>query len=178
MARVSTSRKSGFIQRGGVMRRESLWVPIIYQNSILSAAATAVITNAGTAGLLALRPFTIVRTHINWLVTSDQSAATENFIGSFGAAVVSDQAVAVGVAAVPTPATDQGSDLWFMYGTWTGRFELVGTSISSDVRPQDIDSKAMRKVEDGQDVVFVAEAGLIGNGCVVHSSGRMLIKTH
>ena len=178
MARASTSRKSGFVQRGGVMRRESLWVGISHQNTILAAAATAVLTNSANAALLALRPFTIVRTHLNWLVTSDQSAATENFIGSFGAAVVSDQAVAVGVAAVPTPATDQGSDLWFLYATWTGRFELVGTSITSDVSPQNIDSKAMRKVEDGQDVVFVAEAGLIGNGCVVHSSGRMLVKTH
>ena len=48
------------------------------------------------------------------MVESDQSAATELFIGNLGLAVVSDQATAVGVTAVPTPATDRGSDLWFL----------------------------------------------------------------
>ena len=115
---------------------------------------------------------------MTWLVGSDQSAATELFMGNFGAAVVSDQAVAVGVTAVPTPATDRGSDLFFLLETWPGSVSLIGTSWSENHTPREIDSKAMRKVEGDQDIVFTAEAGLTGNGLTMQAVGRLLIKLH
>ena len=178
MARAYTNRKSGFIQRGGVMRRESLWMQVGFVSTALGASATAAITNFLTAAALAVRPFTIVRSRLKWLVVSDQSAATEAFVGNIGMAVVSDQAVAIGVTAVPTPATDLGSDLFFLIDQWPGRFELVGTSHAVDITPKTIDSRAMRKVNDDQDLVVTVEAGIGGSGCVVSAVGRVLIKLH
>jgi len=178
MANIHTAGRSGFIRRGSARRRESLWFFWQFTSATLGASATAILMSSLNAAALALRPFTIVRTRGQLLVISDQSAATEDYIGNYGMAVVSDQAVAVGVTAVPTPATDQGSDLWFLLEQWVGRSWLVGTDFSDSLASREVDSKAMRKVEEGQDVVSVAEAGLGGSGCLVKFTGRMLIKLH
>ncbi len=178
MPNIRVSRKSGFIMRNGVSRRETLWLGIGSGANSIAASATAVLINSLNAAAMALRPFTIVRTVGTWLVHSDQSAATEAYFGNIGAAVVSDQAEAIGVSAVPTPATDLGSDLWFMHQTWIGRFQLVGSAIQTEVVSKNYESRAMRKVEDGQDLVFVIEAGLGENGLTLSHVGRVLIKLH
>ncbi len=36
----------------------------------------------------------------------------------------------------------------------------------------------MRKVEDAQDMVVVAEGGGVGDGMILMTSGRMLVKLH
>jgi len=178
MANIRTGRKSGFILRSGVMRRETVWLGIAHASATLAASATAALTNASSAMVLALRPFTIVRTRGTWLVLSDQSAASESFIGSIGYSVVSDQALAVGIGSVPTPATDQSSDMFFVYESWEGHFDLIGTDITQNLVARTFDSKAMRKVDDGQDIAFAAEAGIGGTGCIVKTNGRMLVKLH
>ena len=176
---IRTSRKSGFIQRNGVMRRETVWFQFPFVNSTLAASATAVIQTSLNAAALLLRPFTVVRTRMQLLVLSDQSAATEIFIGNYGMCVVSDQATAIGVSAVPTPATDQGSDLWFLIEAVINEFKLIGTDvIAQSGGSKAIDSKAMRKVDIGQDIVTVAEAGIGESGCRVLTTGRMLVKLH
>ena len=178
MARLNLGRKTGFIQRGGAMRRETIWFDVPRTAATLAASATAALVATLGAPALALRPFTIVRTRGQLWVRSDQSAATEVFIGSLGFAVVSDQAAAIGVSAVPTPATDLGSDLWFVHEAVMGQFALIGTSVTQIVESRPFDSKAMRKVEDGQDVAQVVEAGIGGNGCIIESMGRLLVKLH
>ncbi len=160
------------------MRRETVWFSFAFAEASLSASATAAQQYALNAAALALRPFTVVRTRMNWLCRSDQSAATETFIGNFGFAVVSDQAVAIGVTAMPTPATDLGSDLWFLIDQWIGRWELVGTDVKDNLVSQKIDSKAMRKVDIGEDIVGTVEAGIGGSGVNVLTAGRMLVKLH
>ena len=54
----------------------------------------------------------------------------------------------------------------------------MGTAVTQNLIDRNIDSRAMRKVEDGFDIVSVVEAGLIGNGCRVKLGGRMLVKLH
>ncbi len=164
--------------RNAPVRRESLWLFLDFSTVILGAAATANLTGSLNAAALALRPFTIVRTHLQWLCKSDQSAASESFIGNVGMAVVSDQAVAVGVTAVPTPATDRGSDLFFLHSAWPGRFDLIGTDVSQNLTHRDLDSKAMRKVDGDSDLILTTEAGLIGSGVSITVGGRILVKTH
>ncbi len=178
MARITTNRKSGFIVRDGSRRRETVWFNFGFTQDATAASATAVLASSLNAAALALRPFTVVRTRMIWQVESDQSAATELFIGNLGIAVVSDQASAVGVTAVPTPATDRGSDLWFVIEQWIGLFNLIGSDVTADVQFRPIDSKAMRKVDVGQDLVKVVEAGIGGSGCLHRSMGRMLVKLH
>ena len=178
MAGIRTGRKSGLILRDGRMRRDTVWFQFPFSENTLAASATAVLAYSLNAAALELEPFTVVRSRFQWYVRSDQSAATELYIGNFGFCVVSDQAVAVGVAAVPTPATDLGSDLWFLLEQWIGNFTLVGTDVTTEVRGRTIDSKAMRKVDIGQDLVGVIEAGIGGSGVTIGTVGRMLVKLH
>ena len=94
-------------------------------------------------------------------------------------AVVSDQATAAGVTAVPTPVTDPGSDLWMVHRFWYGD----ESSLIDKVKPAlkvSIDSKAMRKVDQGQDLVIVSEISTAasGSGAVLVSAGRFLVKVN
>ena len=59
-------------------------------------------------GALALRPFTILRTRMLIGLKSDQGAATEQQIVSYGKIVVSDDAAAVGLTAFPNPSGISG----------------------------------------------------------------------
>ncbi len=161
------------------MRRESLWFSLAPVASAIAAASTAVLTNSLNAAALALRPFTVVRTRGSMMLASDQTSAIETYAASFGFCVVSDQASAIGVTAVPTPATDRGSDLWFVYESMAGRLQLA-TNVGFETAGRELqfDSKAMRKVEDGSDVVVVQETEAISNGVVLITSARMLVKLH
>jgi len=177
MANVNIGRKSGFIKRSGVMRRESLWGSWDTVQTTLSGAPTAAITNSLNATALALRPFTIVRFR-GWMhVVSDQIAATETYIGDVAMAVVSEQASALGVTAVPTPLTDKGSDLFFVYEQLGTRLQFAdATGFINNGVSKEIDSKAMRKVNGDQDVVMVVENEIAG--CVITTTGRFLVKLH
>jgi len=41
-----------------------------------------------------------------------------------------------------------------------------------------IDSKAMRKVNPDQDIMFVGELSTLSNGYIMVDGGRMLVKLH
>ena len=178
MANIVSTHKSGFLLRGGRQRRMTQWLFAEFSSDTMSASATAVLAGSLNVAALAMRPFTIVRWRGRWRCRSDQVAASELYVGNIGVAVVSDQAVAVGVTAVPTPATDLGSDLFLNIDQWLGRFALVGTSISEENADRAWELKAMRKVNDDQDVIITKEAGIGGSGVIVESVGRFLIKLH
>jgi len=94
--------------------------------------------------------------------------------------VVSDQALAIGITAVPTPDLDRGSDLFFVFEEEFG--EISFSSAIGFVEPvgatRHWDSKAMRKVEIGSDIAVTIEASSISNGVNVRKAGRMLVKLH
>jgi len=161
-------------------RRETLWVGGPDETSVTVVLASGVdLQSSASAALLAMRPFTVVRTRGLVYVRSDQTANTETPFGAFGLAVVSEQASAIGVTAVPTPITDESSDLWFLY-----QFVATGLQVSSAVgipgpaNVYEFDSKAMRKVEDGQDVISVFENGSSADGLSYIAKFRFLIKLH
>ena len=165
--------------RLGSQRRESLWLFFPTSEVNLAAASTAVLGFSLNAAALALRPFTIVRTRLTWHTRSDQSAATELWGTSLGMCVVSDQASAIGVTAVPTPITDQGSDLFFVYEENYGAM-LVSTVVGfTDVgRRVEVDSKAMRRVNDDEDMVVTFENTAFTPSGANIIGGRILIKLH
>ena len=158
--------------------RKTLWLFIDTVQSTLSGAPTAVLTNQLSAAALALRPFTVIRTRGIMHVISDQAVSTELYGADLGFAVVSEQASAIGVTAVPTPLTDKGSDLFFVYEQAFSRFEFktgVGIEGATGVLHR-FDSKAMRKVDGDQDVVVTVENEI--SGSIIVTSGCMLIKLH
>ncbi len=180
MANISVSRKSGFIRRQGVMRRESLWFGIAETTNTITAGNNAILFAGLGAAELALRPFTVVRTRGEFLVVSDQKAAgIENVGAGLGVAVVSDQALAIGVTAVPTPMTDRGSDLWFLFIEIMSVINTGATAVEThQAFSRSFDSKAMRKVEEGQDLAFSIETSAISSGAIIQKAGRMLVKLH
>jgi len=160
-------------------RRLTAWVGVAPATTG-QVAAGGTITNSANATLLALRPFTIVRTYLEVLIFSDQEIADESQVGAVAGAIVSDQVSAIGVTAVPTPVTDVGSDLFFFHQWMFNRFQFVtGTGFDGSTGTRySIDSKAMRKVNDDQDIVFVVEFSGVGGGFSVITAGRFLIKLH
>jgi len=166
--------------RGGGSKRETEWISIAPTLTVFTAAGGTIL-NTASAGLLTKRPFTIIRTHLTVLMTSDQLAADELQGGALGMCLVSDQAAAIGVTAVPTPVTDQGSDLWYLHQWIMNDFAFV-TGVGFDGqagRLVHIDSKAMRKVNGDQDILLVGElSSVISSGFSFAIAGRMLIKEH
>ena len=159
-------------------RRETAWIAI--QALVDTATNALVLISQLNATALALRPFTIVRIHWSiWMIT-DNIASSENQLAAVGAAVVSEQASAIGITAVPTPISDAGSDLFFLHQSMVSATDVltaVGQSSPSGVGFE-VDSKAMRKVNDDQDVVFVYENSGGGGGSTIMTMGRMLLKLH
>ncbi len=160
---------------GGVSKRLTTWLSFdIGSNTI--ATEVGVVVASLNAAALALRPFTVVRTHLEMFMFSDQAAAFEAQEAAFGLAIVSDQAVAVGLAALPTPGTDMSSGLWFAHQVMLGDASNVANGPLGGAH-YSIDSKAMRKVELGQDLVVMLE-NTSTSGIVVKSGGRILIKNN
>ena len=58
-------------------KRKTLWLEFQPVLATTDAAGEAVLVFSLNAAALALRPFTIVRTHFEVMVTSDQAAAVE-----------------------------------------------------------------------------------------------------
>ena len=157
-------------------KRETSWLALPLLTTTFAPNVSAAIYSLVTADQ-ARRPFTIVRIHLTVFITSDQAAAEERYELAIGACVVSDQAQAAGIAALPTPFTEIGSDFWMLHKVMMSTF-LFLTAIGVEEpagQYAEIDSKAMRKVNDAEDFLVIAESGA-GGGVTATFAGRMLIK--
>ena len=175
MARRFRNFRSNMVKSG----RTTFWFQATAVQATITAASTATLITSLNAAALALRPFTVIRSRGYMQMTSDQSAASEVQEAAFGKIIVSDQAVAIGVTAVPTPSTDSQSS-WLLYERMADQLTLlsaVGFTHPTG-RFMQIDSKAMRKVEEGQDLIGVLETGPNSSGVTVSTFIRTLIKLH
>ena len=174
---MARRRFAGPVLRQG-QRRKTVWIATPATAFTLSAVGGTLLASLN-ATALALRPFTIVREHLEVWIRSDQTAAAEDQLGAIAAAVVSDEASAAGVNSVPTPVTEAGSDLFYLH-QWLLSSTFGGDGGGGAVRGvrYSIDSKAMRKVDIGQDNILVGEFDASGNGFVLLVAGRTLVKLH
>ena len=175
MARNRVVRRSG-----GSFRRSpgrlTEWFFQDFQTGVLQITANTfqVLTSLSAAGL-AKRPFTITRTVGSLYVRSDQVAAIEDPFGALGALVLSEKAVATGATATPDPVTEGESDSWFMYMTWY----VGGNSTANagkDWAVYNYDSRAQRKVEDGESISFILSNANTAHSCTFIHNFRMLVK--
>ena len=173
------ARNRSFVRGAAAIRtaRLTTWGGITPVASTLAANTSTILVSSLSAGALALRPFTLIRTHLEVQLVSDQAAAVETQGVSIGMAVVSDQAVAVGISAVPTPTIEADSNLWFLHQVLFAD-ESNLTDRTKNGNYVSIDSKAMRKVEIGQDVIIVVEGAGVGGGMIVTLGGRFLLKNN
>jgi len=157
-------------------KRSMVWIGLsVVQTAV--AANTKILLLTLTAGALARRPFTVVRTHVKYSWMSDQVAAFETPTGAFGFIVVNDTASALGVTAVPDPVSDANGN-WFV---WEGLVYDMVFSAGGFALPQqsiDVDSKAMRKVGADEDVAVVIVNSSASHGARFAAEGRMLVKVH
>ncbi len=140
------------------------------------AAATAVLLGTANAGLLALRPFTIIRTRGQIICSADGVAASEEPQIVFGSIVVTDSAAAIGITAIPDPVSNVDGD-WFVYEDCPNGFlnDVDGNTVWKNYP---FDSKAMRKVGADDDIALVGANRSAADGGVLIVSGRMLLKLH
>ncbi len=117
---------------------------------------------------------TILRTRAQLWVSSDQDSVIENQIGAFGMIVVTDRAIAAGAASIPGPYTDGGDDGWFVHQPFVQRNAASGVVTSGVI--YEIDSKAMRKVEDGGEIAVMVENASVTHGILVIFAVRLLAK--
>ena len=158
-------------------KRLSDWGSIDVSTTIQGTGVT-VLLGSLNATALAMRPFTVVRTYLQVQLQSDQSAAIERQFAGVGMCVVSDQASAIGVTAVPTPILDLGSDLWLLHQlVFADESNLTDRTRSSTKVA--VDSKAMRKVNNDEDLIVVMEVGSPPfGGVTLDVVGRFLVKLH
>jgi len=172
MARRFTSRPHR------TSKRTSVWLQWNIGSGVI-AANTAVLFAGLNAAAKALRPFTIIRSHLLMAWQSDQLAATEAPLGAAGLIVVSDPSVGVGISAVPNPIDEADSDFFVYQALWT-QFDFlsaIGFQGNSGLQYK-IDSKAMRKVDQNMDIAVTVTNQNATEGAIFTLMGRMLIKLH
>ncbi len=159
-----------------VVRRGTQWVGSATETGVTALAGSSVVLDqAFSFG----EPATIIRIRGGFWVQTDQNATTERPIGAIGMAVVTDQALAIGVTAVPTPITDMESEqflLWYPFFTDV-RFATAAAYNHNTGAYVPLESKAMRKVDDSKSIVVVVEnISSVGLQYLMHF--RMLVKLH
>ena len=139
------------------------------------AANSVVLLAVGDATFLDKRPLTIVRTVGSLSVQSDQNVAVEYPFGAWGMAIVSDQAVAIGVTAVPNPVSNVTSDLWFAYGSFSAEGS-ASTNVGRPLMQFPFDFRSQRKVQDGENVIIVVANASAADGLNFVLNLRFLVK--
>ena len=159
--RVSTPR--------GVIRRRSLtnWSRLVSTTfaSVPVASklffAFVTLSNPGIAE-------TVRRVRGRIILFSDQITNHELIQGAMGFSVVKDIAAAAGAASLPGPITEQNDDNWFV---WESLHAL--SSVADNQAPAaghgsvggviEFDSKAMRRTEEGDQIVIMFENSNVGH---------------
>ena len=101
---------------------------------------------------------TILRVVGTVFMNTDQVAASESQHGAVGMCIVTDTALAVGIASLPDPVTDVQDDIWFMFQTVVGTFHF-GTAVGFNANGgtnYPVDSKVKRILSSGHSVAVIA----------------------
>jgi len=165
-------RSSGFRRSPG---RLTEWLGQSFATDATTLAASSGVIHASLSATgLAKRPFTVTRTVGLFSVMSDQAGAIEHPLLVCGAMVVSEKAVATGFVAVPDPVTEVDSDEWFLYQALSGPTATALTN--NGVEQVHFDSRAQRKVQDGEDIVFMVANPNAVDGARFWFQFRVLVK--
>ena len=167
-------RSGGFTRRSPGRLTEWLARQFSTDGTVLPASSFFIDSSFG-APILAKRPFTITRVVGLLSVQSDQNVAVELPFGALGFAVVSEKASTTGVTAVPDPVTEGSSDLWHVYQSFAAEGS-ASTNVGRPLMQFPFDSRAQRKVQDGEDCVAVIANASAADGLIYTLNYRMLLK--
>jgi len=174
-------RRSGFSQaRHSSLRRKTGWGVGPGGNSVTKILASGV-TLIGAGSISVSESLTLVRTRGSlqaFIVGATLPAVGDGFHCTFGICIVSEDAFAVGVTAIPDPNSDSAWDGW-LYHRY---FDLhVGNTSLPVIGPTffnlEVDSKAMRKWRESDVMVAVLQTNEIGASEMdVYFDSRILLK--
>ena len=168
--------RGGGLRRGP--RRQTEWLALAAPTASTALAASSKIQFATqSAAEITKLPFTIVRT-IGFVNIEQQSLVDSTQSGAFGITIVSDRAQAVGITALPDPVTEFDADYWFLYIPWSTTLVEDATGLSSTPFHTVFDSKAQRKVEEGDRIAGIMANASAAQAIEFQISFRMLIKLH
>ena len=143
-------RSRGFTRGSHSSRRKTVWQEGPFGIASVSAAGTVFFTTGQT---VQTGGNTMIRTR-GELVAGLTLVTTANDGFSrvaFGLGIVTAEAFAIGVTAMPSPLDDITWPGWFEFGTF-GLFQPVAGDVADSLTAQiriPIDSKAMRKLDQG-----------------------------
>ncbi len=163
--------------RGRGTRRPTDWSASAVASALTSLAANTIVLSETFTPIVGGE--TLIRTRGLFSWRSDQQAADEALLGAVGIAVVTAQAVSVGITAIPHPDTDSAWGGWLWHSYFSSSLSL-GTSVGFDANDMQriwIDSKAMRKVDEDERLVVVVENSS-SFGMQFNTSERLLSKIH
>ena len=163
-------------------RRQTQWGGSALKTTEIAAPAnTTILDQSFTAAVLDPdTPMTVVRTRGILSIRTDQVIATEQPFGALGFMVVNENARVAGVASLLTPYTDALAEQWFVHQYWhTGILFGDATGIQAPpFREYVFDSKAMRKVGEGEAIVILLENNSALHGATYLLDFRILFKMH
>ena len=164
----------------GTPRRQTEWIAATVNFTDFTAAQSRNLITFSQAALVDLVPFTIIRLVGLLTVAFDTNFITNQTIGgAVGMQVVNESARAVGVSAMATPFSDASDDVWFYHQFFSG---IIDDRADSDILVSAnqfvINSKAQRKVVDGQAIAFTAEGAGEPDGFDIAIGLRILCKLH
>ena len=167
-------RGRGFVRP---LKKTMIWIGL--GGGVQNVTAAKDLMFVLNAAALLLRPFTILRSHLEIWIQSDQTVATEQFVGVLGHIIVKEIASGIGVTAVPGPVAEIDSD-WYIHQPIENTF-LLGDATGFQGgagRRYSVDSKAMRKVGTQEDAVTVLENTTSAVGANIAVRGRQLVQLH
>ncbi len=164
---------------GRSTRRKTEWISGTTDFLDLTASEKKRNLSFSQAALVDLVPFTIIRTVGVIVIAADLNFITNQlFVGAFGGCIANDQARAIGVTALPGPFSEAGDDVWFQHQFFGMQIDDRADSDLVNSQTIVIDSKAQRKVEDGQAIQFLTEGGGEADGFDISTMLRILVKLH
>ena len=172
-------RGSRFPTRSGQRRQTSWGVGPQDVDGGFSASGSSL----WSSGIIPLvEGLTIVRIRgVVKVTNATAGVALDGFFGAHGMCIVTNEAFAVGITAVPTPLDDEDWDGWMWHSYFDVRAPTAtfadGVNAGAIYSNIEIDSKSMRKIPDGYTLVGVTEVVESGTAtCEVQSQTRILFK--
>ena len=156
MADRARSRGRNF---GSRSKRQVTWIGPSDQSFVQVNSGTKVLHSIFDPFISDMTKPTIVRTRGEVTVVPSVFTGSLDVVGAYGMAVVTDQAVAAGVASIPGPFSEANWDGWLVWRSFGFRLEFDdATGILQAGWRHEVDSKAMRKVSDNETVCMLVES--------------------
>ena len=168
-------------RRGSSPARKTEWFGF-FGSTLLVGVNNTTVADLGSAIPDDLRVgATLIRIRGELLVASEDAPQdTAPNIWAAGIMIATNEAVGVGLTALPDPGIDDADWLWHQAGYQATPTSTIGSTGNVDPRYILIDNKAMRKLpESNKTVVFVFKNSINSNTSIrVGISTRMLLKLH